>query len=356
MGRTRVLVVDDSTVIRQVLARELSKDPEIEVVATAPDAFAARDKIVALRPDVITLDVEMPRMDGITFLRKLMERFPMPVIIVSAVTQQGCKLTMEAFEIGAVDVVAKPLITNDAALAEFGMRLCDQVKAAGQVRFPGRPLAGARPSPSPSGAAHGTSAPPRVMGRLGRTANKIVAIGASTGGTEALKLVLERMPPDCPPIFIVQHMPGSFTHAFAERLNRHCAIEVLEATNDMAAQPGRAIIANGDLHLLLKRGPAGWLAETRDGPLVCRHRPSVEVLFNSFAKNLGGAAVGAILTGMGRDGADGLKAMRDAGARTLAQDEKSCVVFGMPKEAIKAGGAEKVVPLDKVAETIINMV
>ncbi len=347
----KVLVVDDSPVVRNVLKRELEKDSEIKVIDTAPDAFVARDKIVALKPDVITLDIEMPKMDGITFLKKLMEWYPLPVIIVSGLTPKGCSLSLEALEIGAVDVIEKPALTNDRALADFSTRLIDQVKAASLVRFrkvaPGAPAPAKRPTPQ-LGA-------PKPQGRtLGKRTNKIIAIGASTGGTEALKTVLEKMPVDCPPIMIVQHMPGTFTKAFADRLNRQTPIEVLEAEDGMEVKMGRAIIGNGNLHLLIKFVAGKWLAETRDGPLVCRHKPSVEVLFNSFAKHVGKLAIGVMLTGMGRDGADAMKNMKDAGARCIAQDEKSSVVFGMPKEAIKAGAVEKIVPLDMVTDSVLS--
>ncbi len=350
MARITVLVVDDSPVVRNVLTRELTKDPEIEVIGTAPDAFVARDKIVAMKPNVITLDIEMPKMDGITFLRKLMEWYPIPVIIVSGLTPKGCSLSLEALEIGAVDVIEKPALTNDHALADFSTRLIDQVKAAAHVRFRkvAAPVAAA---PRPVG----NLAAAKPAGRkLGKTTNKIIAIGASTGGTEALKSVLEKMPVDCPPILIVQHMPGMFTKAFAERLNRQTPIEVLEAVDGMEVKQGRAIIGNGNLHLLIRKAGGKWQAETRDGPLVCRHKPSVEVLFNSVAKNVGSSAIGVMLTGMGRDGADAMKNMKDAGARNIAQDEKSCVVFGMPKEAIKAGAVEKIVPLDKVTDSVLS--
>ncbi|MCD8351106.1 MAG: chemotaxis response regulator protein-glutamate methylesterase [Planctomycetaceae bacterium] len=350
MASVRVLIVDDSPVVRNVLTRELSKDPSIEVIGTAPDAFVARDKIVALKPDVITLDIEMPKMDGITFLRKLMEWYPIPVIIVSGLTPKGCSLSLEALEIGAVDVIEKPALTNERELADFSTRLIDQVKAASLVRFRKGPARAAAHRPAPQLGA------PKPAGRtLGRRTNKIVAIGASTGGTEALKAVLERMPVDCPPIMIVQHMPGTFTKAFAERLNRQTPIEVLEAEDGMEVKTGRAIIANGNVHLLIRKGAGKWQAETREGPLVCRHKPSVEVLFNSFAKHIGSNAIGVMLTGMGRDGADAMKNMRDAGARNVAQDEKSCVVFGMPKEAIKAGAVEKIVPLDMVTDTVLSL-
>jgi len=343
MAKARVLVVDDSPVVRHALSSALRRDPDIEVVGAAADPYEARDLIVSLRPDVLTLDVEMPRMDGITFLRKLMERFPVPTLMVSGVTPRGCALALEALEAGAVDVIEKPALAGGEALRGFGERLARLVKAAARSR---------RPEPRPAAPA---PAPPPLPPAAGRRRDRLIALGASTGGTEALRAVLGRMPADCPPILAVQHMPGAFTRAFADRLNRHCAIEVLEAEDGLEARPGRAIIAQGDQHLLLRRSGPGWAAETRGGEPVCRHRPSVEVLFQSFARTLGDRGLGAILTGMGRDGADGLRAMRDAGARTVAQDERSCVVFGMPKAAIKAGGAEKVVPLDRVAETLLSM-
>ncbi|MDR3211186.1 MAG: chemotaxis response regulator protein-glutamate methylesterase [Planctomycetota bacterium] len=353
MAKIRVLVVDDSSVVRNTLTRELSKDPELEIIGSAPDAFAARDKIVALRPDVITLDVEMPRMDGVTFLKKLMEWYPIPVVIVSGVTPKGCAISLEAMEIGAVDVMEKPSLVDDRALADFSTRLIDSVKAASLVKF----QRGAKPAAPQSTMATSTLLPAKPQGRrINKASNKVIAIGASTGGTEALKAVLSTMPVDCPPILIVQHMPGSFTKAFAERLNRQTPIEVLEAENGMDVKGGRAIIGNGNLHLLIRRqGPNKWVAETREGPLVCRHKPSVEVLFNSFAKNVGAQGIGVMLTGMGKDGAEAMKNLHDSGARTIAQDEKSCVVFGMPKEAIKTGAVEKIVPLDRVTDTVISL-
>ncbi len=308
MAKVRVLVVDDSSVVRTVLTRELSKDPEIEIIGSAPDAFVARDKIVALRPDVITLDIEMPKMDGLTFLRKLMEWFPIPVVIVSGLTPKGCALSMEALDIGAVEVIEKPSLNDDRALADFSTRLIDTVKAASYVKFKKGAAQVAAQRPVANATAASNLLPAKPSGRrIGKTTNKLVAIGASTGGTEALKKVLEKMPVDCPPIMIVQHMPGTFTKAFAERLNRQTPIEVLEAEDGMEVKAGRAIIGNGNLHLLVRKSGAGkWVAETREGPLVCRHKPSVEVLFNSFAKNVGSLAIGVMLTGMGRDGADAM--------------------------------------------------
>lgn len=344
-GRIRLLIVDDSAVIRNVFSRELAKDPSIEVVGGAPDPYVARDKIVQLKPDVITLDVEMPRMDGITFLKKLMASHPLPAIIVSSLTPKGCATSLQALEYGAVDVVEKPRATSGTDLAEFSVRLIDKIKAAAQVKIQKVSSAGAKPAVSI----------PKPVTAMIRTTEKVIAVGASTGGTEALKVFLSAMPADCPGIVIVQHMPGTFTRAFADRLNGLCQIEVVESEDGMSVIPGRAIIAEGTRHMLLRRSGARYYVEVKDGPLVCRHRPSVEVLFNSVAKYAGSNAVGVIMTGMGADGALGLKTMRDAGARTIAQDEASCVVFGMPKEAIRLEAAERVVSLDKIPNAVFSL-
>ena len=333
----RVLVVDDSAVVRKIFTEELSRDPQIEVVGTAPDPYVARDKIVALKPDVITLDVEMPRMDGITFLRKLMQFYPMPVIIVSSLTPKGGEVALEALEAGAVDVMCKP--GPAYSVGDMSMDLIDKIKAAARVRVQAR-----KPADQP--------AAPRLS--LTRTTNKVVAIGASTGGTEALRVVLEQLPADCPPILVVQHMPEHFTRAFAERLNGLCAMEVKEAQDNDAVIPGRVLIAPGNYHLLLQRSGAKYFAQVKQGPLVCRHRPSAEMLFTSVAQYAGANAVGVILTGMGYDGAQGLLKMHQAGAITVAQDEKSCVVFGMPKEAIKCGAVDHIADLNKIPEKIIQ--
>ncbi len=338
----RVLVVDDSAVVRQILTKELSRDPAIEVVGTAPDPYVARDKIVELKPHVITLDVEMPRMDGIAFLRKLMHYQPMPVIIISSLTEAGSDLAMEAIQAGAVDVMCKP--GSAYTVGDLGRELTEKVKAAAHAKI-------VKPAARAAGIA--PTAPPTA---LKRTTNKIIAIGTSTGGTEALRYVLPQMPANCPGILIVQHMPKGFTASFAKSLDRESTIHVKEAEDGDSVTPGTALVAPGNYHLLLRRSGAVYQAQIKDGPHVSRHRPSADVLFKSVAKTAGRNAVGVIMTGMGQDGAAGLKAMHDAGARTIAQDEASCVVFGMPREAIKLGGVDKVVSLDDISGAIIDAV
>ena len=339
----RVLVVDDSAVVRKIFSEELAKDVELEVVGTAPDPYVARDRIVQLKPDVVTLDVEMPRMDGLTFLRKLMHFHPLPVIIVSSLTPAGGELAMDAMEAGAVDVICKPGASY--TVGDMSIDLIDKIKAASRVRkFNGalKPRTDAANVPAPLA--------------LKRTTSKIVAIGASTGGTEALKTVLEQFPPNAPGALVVQHMPEGFTTSFAERLNQHCAVTVKEAEDGDSVVEGRVLIAPGGKHLMLRRSGALYKAAVKSGPLVQRHRPSVEVLFNSVAQYGGANAVGALLTGMGADGAQGLLEMREAESVTIAQDEESCVVFGMPREAIKMGAAQYVDALDRIAERILEHV
>jgi two-component system chemotaxis response regulator CheB len=340
MAKIRVLVVDDSSIARQVLTRALDAAPDIEVVGAAPDPFVARDLIVELKPDVITLDVEMPRMDGVTFLRKLMRHFPLPVVMVSSLTQRGAETTMAALEAGAVEVVAKPVVDKHN-LTEITVEVVDAVRAAARarVRKYAPPSAAARPAPLPSA--------------MVATTNKIIAIGASTGGTEALKDVLTRMPPNSPGIVVVQHMPETFTKAFADRLNGICAIEVKEACNGDSVTNGICLVAPGSKHMVLRRSGARYYVEVKDGPLVLRHRPSVEVLFNSVAKTAGKNAVGVMLTGMGGDGSSAMLKMREAGAYNIAQDEASCVVYGMPKEAVKLGAVHSQVSLSKIPEAIL---
>lgn len=339
--RVRVLIVDDSAVVRQILTRELARDPLIEVVGTAPDPYVARDKIVQLEPDVITLDVEMPRMDGITFLRKLMEHRPLPVVVLSSLTQQGTATALEALEAGAVEVMAKP--GSAYTVGDLGGLLVQKIKVAARATA----RRSVRPGSSGQNKA-GSSA-------MSRTTSRVLAIGASTGGVQALTEVLSSFPPTAPGTVIVQHMPEKFTASFAQRLNSICAVEVKEAAEGDLVVSGRALIAPGGRHMLLQRCGAQYHVTLRDGPPVFHQKPSVEVLFDSVAKYAGPNAVGAILTGMGADGAAGLLRMRQAGARTVAQDEKSCVVFGMPSEAIKLGAAEKVLPLERIAHALIQL-
>jgi two-component system chemotaxis response regulator CheB len=336
----KVLIVDDSAIVREVLSTELSREKYIDVIGTAPGPYVARDKIVQLNPDVILLDVEMPRMDGITFLRKLMRYHPMPVIIVSSLTQQGGKLALEAMEAGAIDVMCKP--GSAYSVADMSTALVDKIRGAAAARLPKQPPPVARADTTPS--------------RLSMTAttNKVLAIGASTGGTQAIQEVITRVPKNAPGTVIVQHMPEHFTKSFAERLNTLCEVEVREAKNNDSVIPGVALIAPGNYHMLLRRSGARYYVEIRSGPLVCRQRPSVEVLFKSVAKYAGSNAIGAILTGMGADGAEGLAEMRKAGAYTVAQDEKTSVVYGMPKEAVARGGACESAPLDKIAEVLLT--
>jgi two-component system chemotaxis response regulator CheB len=338
----RVLVVDDSAMVRDVFVKELSRDPEIEVVGSAPDPYVARDKIVQLKPDVVTLDIEMPRMDGITFLRKLIHHYPLPVIIVSSLTEKGGELAVEALDAGAVDVLSKPGAAY--TVGDMSVELIDKIKAAARVVVTKRD-----PGGTPAGAAR-----PRLA--MTRTTNKIVAIGASTGGTQALQGLLTAMPANAPGILVVQHMPEHFTRAFAGRLDQLCAIDVKEAADGDSITPGKALIAPGNYHMLLRRSGARYYVQVKKGPLVSRHRPSVDVLFKSVAKYAGNNAVGAILTGMGKDGAQGMLAMKDNGAITIAQDEASCVVFGMPRAAIELDAVNHVVPLGNIPAALLRYV
>ncbi len=339
--RVRVLIVDDSAVVRGIFERELARDDAIEVVGVAADPFIARDKIVTLKPDVITLDVEMPRMDGITFLRKLMHYYPMPVVVVSSLTPAGGELALEALAAGAVDVLCKP--GSAYMVGDMSAELCEKVKAAfhAVVRKPT-----AKPEGKPA-------APQRLSMTL--TTNKVVAIGASTGGTEALAKVLSVLPANAPGVVVVQHMPEHFTRSFAERLDGLCAMNVKEAEDGDRVVPGRVLIAPGNYHMLLGRSGANYFVQVRSGPLVGRHRPSINVLFKSVARYAGRNAIGVIMTGMGADGTDGLREMKAQGARTVAQDKDSCVVFGMPKVAIEIGAVDHVAPLDAIARTILDL-
>jgi len=347
-GKIRVLIVDDSAVVRQTLRDVLSSDPQIEVIATAGDPFAAADRIAEEVPDVITLDIEMPRMDGLTFLKKIMSQHPIPVVICSSLAEEGAQSTFKALEYGAVDIITKPRLGTKQFIEDAHVTICNAVKAAAQARLS---VLRASQTVEPKLTADAILSP--ATHAMAETTEKVVVIGASTGGTEALKTVLEALPADTPGIVIVQHMPELFTRAFANRLNGLCAITVKEAESNDTVIRGRALIAPGNHHLLLKRSGARYFVEVKDGPLVCRHRPSVDVLFRSAARYAGRNAVGVILTGMGDDGAHGMLEMKQAGAATIAQDEATCVVFGMPKEAIKLGGVDKVMPLGAVARSIL---
>ena len=346
--KIRVLIVDDSAVVRQTLTEVLESDPEIEVMATAGDPFVAAERISKEVPDVITLDIEMPRMDGLTFLKKLMAQHPIPVVICSSLADEGAQSTFRALEYGAVDIITKPRMGTKQFLEDSRITICQAVKGAARAKV--RPL-----SPShtvePKLTADAILSP--ATHAMAETTEKVVMIGASTGGTEALKTLLEALPADTPGIVIVQHMPELFTRAFANRLDGLCAITVKEAETNDSVIRGRALIAPGNHHLLLKRSGARYYVEVKDGPLVCRHRPSVDVLFRSAARYAGRNAVGVILTGMGDDGARGMLEMKQAGATTVAQDEATCIVFGMPKEAIKMGGVDKVMPLQNIASAIL---
>ncbi len=337
----RVLIVDDSAVVRQTLERELSLDPEIEVVGVASDPYIARDKIVQLRPDVITLDIEMPRMDGLTFLKKLMVHHPIPVIIVSSLSQAGSVVALEAVQAGAVEVLAKPGAAY--SIGDMSIELRDKIKSAVLAN-----LRAMRHSHDDQTQIKKSSS------AMTRTTNKVVVIGASTGGTQAIETVIRCFPVDCPGTVIVQHMPAGFTRAFAERLNSTCSVEVREAENGDHVTPGRVLIAPGNLHTLLKRSGAQYYVEVKDGPLVGHHRPAVEVLFQSAAQCAGQNAVGVMLTGMGSDGSQGMLKMREAGAFNIAQDEASSIVYGMPKAAVNSGAVHSIVPLKDVCAEIFK--
>jgi len=350
--KIRVLIVDDSAVVRQTLREILSSDRKIEVMATASDPIIAADKIQKEVPDVITLDVEMPRMDGITFLKKIMTQHPIPVVMCSSLTEEGCETTLRALEYGALDIIQKPRLGAKQFLEEARIRICDAVKAAAQARVH-------KICPDSKGVAPKLTADAviakSVTRAMIRTTERVVVVGASTGGTEALRVFLEAMPHDAPGIVIVQHMPEHFTAAFARRLNGLCRVTVKEAEQNDTVIRGRALIAPGNRHLLLKRSGARYFVEIREGSLVCRHRPSVDVLCRSAARYGGKNIVGVIMTGMGDDGARGMSEMKEAGAATIAQDEKSCVVFGMPKEAIQKNAVDRVLPLTKIPAEVVRL-
>ena len=356
MAKTRVVVVDDSALVRGLLAEIINRQPDMECVGAASDPLVAREMIRKLNPDVITLDVEMPRMDGIDFLSKLMRLRPMPVVMVSTLTERGAEVTLRALELGAVDFVAKPKIGVANGLRLLAEDITDKVRTAARAhvrRLP--PAAAAAAVASPGTPAAMGVRPAALVANLGRlSTEKIIFIGASTGGTEATKEVLMNLPPDAPAVVITQHMPPGFTKSYATRLDSLCRIRVKEAVDGDRILPGHAYIAPGGLHLSVERSGANYVARVRDGEPVNRHKPSVEVLFDAAAKVVGPNALGVMLTGMGADGARAMKTMRDAGSWNVCQDEASCVVFGMPREAIAAGAAHEVLPLQRIAPALIE--
>lgn len=359
----RVLVVDDSATVRQTLKEVLESDPAIKVIATAADPFLAVERMSHEAPDVITLDVEMPRMDGLTFLAKIMKQHPLPVVMCSSLTGGGSESALMALERGAIDIIEKPRVGTKQFLEESRVRICDVVKSAARARvLRGRgakldsaafgPMVCNVPCPKLSA---DVMLPKPESHAMVETTEKIVAIGASTGGTEALREFLEALPEDAPGMIIVQHMPEKFTACFAQRLNGLCRVTVKEAANNDSVLRGQALIAPGNKHMMLKRSGSRYYVEIKEGPLVCRHRPSVDVLFRSVARYAGKNAVGVIMTGMGDDGARGMLEMKQAGAYNLAQDEASCVVFGMPQEAIRAGAVDRILPLNNMAPEVVRL-
>lgn len=356
MKKIRTLIVDDSALVRQVLSEVLGSDPQIEVVGTASDPFAAREKIKKLNPDVLTLDVEMPHMDGITFLENLMRLRPMPVVMVSTLTEKGADITFQALELGAIDFVAKPKLDVATSLKDYGIEIIEKIKIAAGANV--RPFKRQPVKQLPVGTKLSTDA---VIAKTSRanhfsTTEKIIAIGASTGGTEAIKEMLVALPVTSPGVVIAQHIPEAFSGPFAQRMDGVSALKVIEVRETQQILPGHAYIAPGNRHLLVVRSGARYLCQLDDGPPVNRHKPSVDVLFRSVANNVGGNAVGVILTGMGDDGARGLQEIKEAGGYTLAQDEKTSVVWGMPGAAVKLGAANQVLPLNNMAGKVIGLV
>ncbi len=346
MKKIRVLIVDDSALIRKILTEIINSQRDMEAIGAAPDPLVAREMIRELNPDVLTLDVEMPKMDGLDFLERLMRLRPMPVVMVSTLTERGSEITFRALELGAVDFVAKPKIDIASGMQEYSNEIADKVRAAMAAKIKQHvPLAVA-----PKNSADVVL--PAVANRVAST-EKLIIVGASTGGTEAIKDFMVQLPPDCPGILIAQHMPEAFTKSFADRLDRLCKITVVEAKGGERVLPGHAFLAPGHSHLLLKRSGANYVTELNQGDLVNRHRPSVDVLFRSAANYAGKNAIGVILTGMGKDGAAGMLEMHQAGSYNFAQDEATCVVFGMPKEAILQGGVDEIVPLPDMARQVL---
>ncbi|ATG21490.1 chemotaxis response regulator protein-glutamate methylesterase [Ralstonia pickettii] len=354
--KIQVLCIDDSALIRSILKEIINAQPDMEVVGVAPDPIIARDLIKQTNPDVLTLDVEMPKMDGLDFLEKLMRLRPTPVVMISSLTERGSEATLRALELGAVDFVAKPKLGMRDGMNEYADQIADKIRAAARARLRPRAAAPAAATAAPQGAQvraeHAPAAPAPARTHFSST-EKLIIVGASTGGTEAIKDFLLEMPPDCPGILIVQHMPAGFTTSFAKRLDGLCRIRVKEAVHGERVLPGHAYIAPGDMHLSLGRSGANYVTELDEGPPVNRHRPAVDVLFRSAARNAGANALGVILTGMGKDGAAGMLEMRNAGAYNVAQDEASCVVYGMPKEAVAHGGVHEVLPLSQIGPHVL---
>jgi two-component system, chemotaxis family, protein-glutamate methylesterase/glutaminase len=347
MTKTRVLIIDDSALVRSLLTEIINREPDMQAIGAAPDPLVAREMIRALNPDVLTLDVEMPKMDGIDFLERLMRLRPTPVVMVSTLTERGADVTLRALELGAVDFVAKPKIGIAAGMSSMGRDICEKIRVASRARM--RRHAGDVPAVAAAG---GVKSVPPSYSRV--STEKLLVIGASTGGTEAIRVVLQHLPPDSPAVLITQHMPPGFTRSFAARLDGLCRITVTEASDGERVLPGHAYIAPGDRHLRLAKSGANYVVAIDDGPPVNRHRPSVEVLFKSVAALAGPNAIGVMLTGMGGDGARAMLEMKQAGSYNLAQDEASCVVFGMPKEAIACGAVDDVLPLAKIAPRVLE--
>jgi two-component system chemotaxis response regulator CheB len=336
--KIRVLVVDDSAIVRKILSETLASETDIEVVGTAPDPIVALEKINRLKPDVLTLDIEMPRMDGLTFLKQIMQTQPMPVILISSLAQSSVEIAMEALRYGAVDVLAKP--SGPYSVGELRTTLSSRIRAAARAKL--------RKTAEPRPVVHEKPVSTSV------DTTRMIAIGASTGGTEAIFQVLSHLPADVPPILITQHIPPMFSKSFAQRLDKQCAMEVREAVDGDLPRPGLALVAPGGFHMLLERAAGSYRIKIKDGPLVCYQRPSVDVLFTSVAMTAGAKAVGAMLTGMGNDGAQGMKRMKEKGCYNIAQDEATCVVFGMPREAIRAGAVDQTLPLDRIAQALLT--
>ncbi len=355
MKKIKVMIVDDSALVRQTLLGILNLDPEISVIATAADPLIAAKKIAKEKPDVITLDLELPKMNGLTFLKKLMSYHPIPVVVISSLTSKGTEALFQALKYGAVDVIAKPKLATKGFFEESSIRICDAVKAAAEAKIKKVAPVEVAYNPSPKLSADSVISLPQTPISIKETKDKMIIIGASTGGTTAIQKFLEKMAPECPGIVIVQHMPELFTRSFADRLNSICSISVKEGENGDIITPGKAIIAPGNKHMMIRKTGSQYYVEINEGPLVNRHRPSVDVLFRSAAKYAGPNAIGIIMTGMGDDGAKGLLEMKQAGAYTIAQDEATSVVFGMPKEAIKIGASDIVLPLEEIAQHVYQL-